>query len=45
MKLVGRSRYGDTVFVVMPVSLIPDEPKKPKDGPPDGKSAAAGKDE
>lgn len=45
VKLVGRSRYGETVFVVMPVSLIPDEPKKAKDGAPDGKSAAAGKDE
>jgi len=47
VKLSGRCSYGDVVFAVMPVSLIPDEPKEPKkakDGAPDGKSAAAGRD-
>jgi hypothetical protein len=44
VKLSGRCSYGELVFAVMPVSLIPEEPKKPKDGAPDGKTAAAGKD-
>jgi len=45
VKLSGRSSYGEVLFVVMPVSLIPDEPKPPKKGDAvDGKTAAAGKD-